>query len=156
MKFRIPVLLLCVFSLVVLPLIGQNDQPDTPPPAPVTTAAPPAPATNDNPPPTTIPIERPAYNQDAVPTRSSNELFLSLGVLVFGLVIVVGMLWAILKRMEIKESADLLDALKLPVVVVIIVSGIFLVTAGYGNEQIAPIIGLMGTIAGYLMGRNGK
>lgn len=155
MKYRFPLLALCVLSLVVLPLIGQNSPPDSSPP--VTTAAPPAPVTNENPPPTAnVPLERPAFNDTAVPTRSSTEIYLSLGVLLFGLVVVIGMLWAILRRMEIKQTSDLVDALKLPVVVVIIVSGIFLVTAGYGNEQIAPIIGLMGTIAGYLMGRNGK
>lgn len=155
MKYRFPILLLCVLSLVVLPLIGQNSPADTSPA--VTTAAPPPPTTNDNPPPpTAVPLERPSFNDTAVPTRSRSEIYLSLGVLIFGILVVSGMLWAILKRMEIKQTSDLVDALKLPVVVVIIVSGIFLVTAGYGNEQIAPIIGLMGTIAGYLMGRNGK
>ncbi|MEL6393833.1 MAG: hypothetical protein AAFR97_13885, partial [Bacteroidota bacterium] len=69
---------------------------------------------------------------------------------------IIALLWVIVRRIEIKQTNDLVDALKLPVVVVIVISGVFLVTAGYGNDQIAPIVGLMGTIAGYLMGRNGK
>jgi len=28
-----------------------------------------------------------------------------------------------------------------------------LITAGYSNDQIAPAVGLLGTIAGYLLGR---
>ena len=37
-------------------------------------------------------------------------------------------------------------------VTIIITSGLFLITAGYNREQISPIVGLLGTIAGYLLG----
>jgi hypothetical protein len=30
----------------------------------------------------------------------------------------------------------------------------FLITAGYTSDQIAPMIGLLGTIAGYLLGKS--
>ena len=33
------------------------------------------------------------------------------------------------------------------------VFAIFLVVAGYSDQQIAPVIGLLGTIAGYLLGK---
>ncbi|QTA83229.1 Uncharacterized protein dnl_56240 [Desulfonema limicola] len=35
----------------------------------------------------------------------------------------------------------------------VIVSGLFLITAGYSQEQISPMIGLLGTTAGYLLGK---
>lgn len=38
-------------------------------------------------------------------------------------------------------------------ILVIIFAAIFLVIAGYSDTQIAPVIGLLGTIAGYLLGR---
>ncbi|WP_413745849.1 hypothetical protein [Synechococcus sp. MIT S9507] len=36
--------------------------------------------------------------------------------------------------------------------VLIISSSIFLIVAGYSNQQIAPAMGLLGTVAGYLLG----
>ena len=38
-------------------------------------------------------------------------------------------------------------------VTLIVVSSLFIITAGYSSEQIAPAMGLFGTIAGYLLGR---
>jgi len=35
----------------------------------------------------------------------------------------------------------------------VIISTFFVITAGFGNEQIAPAIGLFGTDVGYLLGR---
>ena len=35
----------------------------------------------------------------------------------------------------------------------VITAGLFLITSGYSQQQIAPMIGLLGTIAGYLLGR---
>ncbi len=37
----------------------------------------------------------------------------------------------------------------------VITAGLFLVVTGYSQAQIAPMIGLLGTIAGYLLGRGG-
>lgn len=40
---------------------------------------------------------------------------------------------------------------------ILIVSGtLFLVTLGYSAEQIAPALGILGTIAGYMLGRSTK
>ena len=38
-------------------------------------------------------------------------------------------------------------------VTLIITAAVFLVVAGYTEAQIAPVIGLLGAIAGYLLGR---
>jgi hypothetical protein len=38
-------------------------------------------------------------------------------------------------------------------ILIIIFAAIFLVIAGYSDTQITPVIGLLGTIAGYLLGR---
>ena len=40
--------------------------------------------------------------------------------------------------------------------ILIIVAAVFLVVAGYTEEQIAPVIGLLGTIAGYILGRSDR
>ncbi len=38
--------------------------------------------------------------------------------------------------------------------VIIIIAAVFLIVAGYSEKQIAPVIGLLGTIAGYLLGKS--
>jgi len=93
-------------------------------------------------------VSTPNFNSSEGPTITNLELWLSIAVLVFGLAVVVGQVYLFQKREETTY-----EAMKYISVTVIIIGGLFLVTAGYGNDQIAPIIGLMGTIAGYLMGR---
>ena len=93
-------------------------------------------------------VNLPPVSSDLVPTKSSQEVWLSLGVLVFGMIVVLAQAWIINSRKE-----PLSQSLKYLSVSLIIVGSLFLVTAGYGNSQIAPIIGLLGTVAGYLLGR---
>lgn len=45
------------------------------------------------------------------------------------------------------------EATKVFTVTVIVTAGLFLMTAGYTSEQIAPMYGLLGTIVGYLLGK---
>lgn len=40
--------------------------------------------------------------------------------------------------------------------ILIIISSLFLVVAGYSDQQIAPVMGLLGTIAGYLLGKSSE
>ena len=40
--------------------------------------------------------------------------------------------------------------------ILIISTTSFLIIVGYNNEQITPVIGLLGTIAGYLLGKDNK
>ena len=107
-------------------------------------------AVNTPPPAATVTegVNLPPVSTDFVPTKSSQEVWLSLGVLVFGMIIVLAQAWIINSRKE-----PLNQSLKYLSVTLIIVGSLFLVTAGYGNSQIAPIIGLLGTVAGYLLGR---
>lgn len=93
-------------------------------------------------------VNQPPHDSELVPTKSSQEVYLSLGVLVFGIIVVLAQAYIINKRQE-----ALSQSLKYLSVSLIIVGALFLVTAGYGNSQIAPIIGLLGTVAGYLLGR---
>jgi hypothetical protein len=44
------------------------------------------------------------------------------------------------------------DVLRLFTVPMVIVAAVFLVVTGFSNEQITPVIGLLGTLAGYVLG----
>jgi hypothetical protein len=73
-------------------------------------------------------------------------LILSISCLAFGLVVISLMAYLSLKR---RASTLVLRSFSVPL---IIVAAVFLVVAGFGERQIAPVIGLLGTIAGYLLG----
>lgn len=78
----------------------------------------------------------------------ADAMTISASVLFFGFFIML-LATALLYK---GKKAD--EVLKLFGTIIIIVSAVFLVVAGYTDTQIAPVIGLLGTIAGYLLGRS--
>lgn len=48
------------------------------------------------------------------------------------------------------------QAVRLVTTILVVVSTLVLITAGYNNEQIAPAFGLFGTLIGYLLGRSSR
>lgn len=46
------------------------------------------------------------------------------------------------------------EVLRTFITTLIVIAAVFLIVAGYSEKQIAPVIGLLGTIAGYVLGRN--
>lgn len=72
---------------------------------------------------------------------------LSLGISVFALLcltLITVLLWR-------RRNAD--QILRTFGILIIVFASVFLVIAGYSDTQITPVIGLLGTIAGYLLGR---
>lgn len=68
-------------------------------------------------------------------------------VLIFGITVTTVAAWLILKRVPHNAVLRVLGT------VLILVFSVFLVVAGYSNQQIAPVLGLLGTVAGYLLGK---
>lgn len=80
---------------------------------------------------------------------STYEFYLTL--IVAGLaVIALGMEFFLLRKTQRPKSEDILRVFG---VTLIIIGTLFFVTAGYNSLQIAPAMGLFGTVAGYLLGR---
>jgi hypothetical protein len=82
--------------------------------------------------------------------RSPMELALSICVLVFGLALVC-LIGFIAYKEHMGWAQEVTRAFTLAVIVT---AGLFLITAGYGRDQIDPMMGLLGTIAGYILGRS--
>jgi NhaP-type Na+/H+ or K+/H+ antiporter len=80
----------------------------------------------------------------------TDAMTISASVLVFGLVIIAIAAW--LLRHE-RESQVILRALA---TILIVTFAVFLIVAGYSDRQIAPAMGLLGTLAGYLLGKDTK
>jgi hypothetical protein len=76
-----------------------------------------------------------------------DAMTISASVLVFGLLIVA----VATAKVGKGQSSD--SMLRLFGTLTIIIAAVFLVVAGYSDKQIAPVMGLLGTIAGYLLGK---
>lgn len=105
---------------------------------------------------TTTPINPPVPS--AVPAHAeagslsgylgSWEFILSCEVLLFGIIVLL-ILFVLFRKREATPD----DILKTLAVVLVIIGSLFTMTAGFSSAQIAPIIGLFGTIVGYIIGR---
>lgn len=133
MKYLI--LLLISLLLTIPPVLAQSQIPgDTNLPPDISEEEFPEP--NETTEVLSLPLSRLEYN-------------LSLFVLGFGVLLIFLEIFLI-KSNRINPE----EAVKFILVTIIIVSTLFLITAGYSNDQIAPAVGLLGTIAGYLLGRS--
>ena len=72
--------------------------------------------------------------------------FLTVSVLIFGIAVIITMAFLVLKKSQTGE------VLRLFTVPMVIVAAVFLVVTGFSNAQITPVIGLLGTLAGYILG----
>ncbi len=79
---------------------------------------------------------------------TSYEFGLSISVLLFGLIIICFEVYLI-KTSAINHESTI----KVIIVTLIIIGTLFLISAGFNNNKIAPALGLLGTIAGYLLGK---
>lgn len=97
-------------------------------------------------------IETPSSAAAAAPEPSwwsvSNAMTISMSVLLFGLII------SIIAAALIKNGKNSDSVLRTLGTITIIISALFLVVAGYSDKQISPVIGLLGTIAGYILGKS--
>lgn len=81
--------------------------------------------------------------------RADEAMTISAAVLVFGLLVLVMMTFT-LRRGGIHPDA----VLKLFGTTIVVIGALFLIVAGYTDAQMGPVMGLLGTISGYLLGKN--
>ena len=77
------------------------------------------------------------------------EIALCLGVLAFGLILIGLEIRVILKS----GGGWRINSFRVVGLTLIVIAGLFLITAGYSQNQIASMMALLGTIAGYLLGK---
>ena len=71
-----------------------------------------------------------------------------LGFACIGLIMATALLW--------RSSAPPQHVLKIFGLIIILTFSALLLVVGYNNEQLTPIVGLFGAIAGYLLGKDSK
>lgn len=82
---------------------------------------------------------------------TSREMWLSLFVLLFGLAI-IGVQYLLMRSVVARHISEIF---KLFTVTLIIIGTLLLISSGFSGEQIAPALGLFGTIAGYILAKSG-
>jgi len=90
----------------------------------------------------------PNYSQQ----QYNHSLWLSIALLIFGSVVICGIFYILITQKKGWGP----NAVQIVSITLLIVAGLFLITAGYSQQQITPIVGLLGTIAGYLLGKSSK
>jgi len=78
---------------------------------------------------------------------AQNAMTVSSAVLIYSLVVLA------LATYLIRLGKSSSSVLRIFGTILIISSSIFLIVAGYTSQQIAPAMGLLGTLAGYLLGK---
>lgn len=76
---------------------------------------------------------------------TNNAMTMSASVLLFGALIMLVLMYHI-KKYDITDHES-----RIFIIVLVVVSAMFLVVSGYSDSQIAPVIGLLGTITGYVL-----
>jgi hypothetical protein len=80
---------------------------------------------------------------------NQNAMTISTVVLTFGLLVIMICAWLMRSGRQSSEAI-----LRVFGTVLIITGSLFLVVAGYTDKQMAPVMGLLGTLAGYLLGKS--
>lgn len=136
--------------------VGSDALPETNIAAAAKQAGQPDPGAAKPPPAADLDLERLKYEYDIQVRKLTYEAsqdkfrlasYLTILVVVFGIVTFL-IIWA-----STRGTASSDQFLRSSIIILIIVSSLILIVAGYSNEQIAPAFGLFGTIVGYMLGR---
>lgn len=94
-------------------------------------------------------VETPSATFNAAYEQTSQDAFVLSGMFLgFGLILT--MIFAYL----VKSGNEPESMVRVFGMVLIVIAAVFLIIAGYSEKQIAPVFGLLGTVAGYLLGRS--
>jgi hypothetical protein len=99
---------------------------------------------NDTPEPT----DKNSSGPQEVGLLSKFEFWLSIVIALFGAFVLV-----LEYRLLSRTRATATEILRIYGVTLILVGSLFLITAGFSSNQISPVSGLFGTVAGYLLGK---
>jgi ABC-type transport system involved in cytochrome c biogenesis permease subunit len=91
-------------------------------------------------------IDQATASRATQPWTAGLVQFLTTSVLAFGLLVIFTMAILVLRN---SPTGDVLRLFTVPMV---IVAAVFLVVTGFSDRQITPVIGLLGTLAGYVLG----
>jgi len=95
-----------------------------------------------------------AESETSVPPKQATDWFTQDAMVVGSAVLSFGLCMCLIAAYLVKIGRPVESILRLLGTLLIIVSAVLLIVVGYSERQIAPVIGLLGTIAGYLLGKD--
>ncbi|MGP1352001.1 MAG: hypothetical protein ACTS1Z_01640 [Parasphingopyxis sp.] len=99
--------------------------------------------------PQTETVANAAERSEAGTLFSLAEIELTWVILLFGIFSLV----AFYRLVKSDNAAVSIHAMRMYVVIILVFGTLLVVSSAYHSEQIAPVVGFFGTIAGYLLGR---
>lgn len=105
-------------------------------------------------------IERLSESPYALPERTPYEWYSSLGILLYSLLLCILITFLIIRqntdglRADSIGSWDPMSVIRFFGLTFIITTGMYLIVSGYSDQQIAGMMGLLGSLAGYLLGES--
>jgi|SRR5690242_14834428 len=103
--------------------------------------------------PASLSVSSAADVSQAVDVSDNTDDYLAWGILAFTLLALCIEAFVVVKAQKPWSPQSILRVFGLTIIVPL---AVFLIVAGYSENQIAPVIGLLGVIAGYLLGNNDK
>ena len=115
------------------------------------------------PPPQNLPVESPvkiapgqAVSQIQTGSIfSDRSLTLTYVVLVFGLLALVLLFFMARRRHDVPSDLRQFE-LRIFTITILVFGSLIVASAGFGSDQLTPLIGFFGTIAGYILGRGDR
>lgn len=80
--------------------------------------------------------------------HSNVEIWFSFGVLLFGLIMIGLQIWLMIHNQKYWDTTTF----RIFTVTLAVTASMFLITAGYSNDQILPVISLVSGVVGYVFG----
>jgi hypothetical protein len=98
--------------------------------------------------PSTISARAAAIMSDGKGIFSIGEIQITLIIFVFGIISVL------IYSLIVREGKNSQFSLRMYVVIILVFGTLLVVSSAYSTDQIAPVVGFFGTVAGYLLGKS--
>jgi hypothetical protein len=115
-------------------------------------------ATANLPPPKDLPVEPPSTLSpaQALPQVQAGSLFADRNLQLTLIVLFFGLLALVLLYLMVRHERAGAFELRIFIVTILVFGSLLILSAGFGGDQLGPVIGFFGTIAGYVLGRGDR
>lgn len=110
------------------------------------------------PPPKDLPVAPPSALSpaQALPQVQAGSLFADRNLQLTLIVLFFGLLALVLLYLMVRHERAGPFELRIFIITILVFGSLLILSAGFGGDQLGPVIGFFGTIAGYILGRGDR
>ena len=110
------------------------------------------------PPPKDLPVAPPTTltAAQALPQVQAGSLFADKNLQLTLIVLCFGLLALVLLYLMVRHERAGSFELRIFIITILVFGSLLILSAGFGGDQLGPVIGFFGTIAGYILGRGDR